>query len=188
MNKEKMFSFPLIEKKKSISYIILLIIWNLGCACGLFSVFFKDDIKSVFLGTFLISFVIWIIGNLFVKKYKIVGNFELNTNTIKVSKESDILYFDVIRTNGLILKYYGAKGDSFGAYAGLLRIKDGSGNIVSFEYDGQPYKFEFLVIKQSFLFSIYWLLRAWKNLNVDFKILNQNKKDITIKVLKEGWH
>ena len=60
--------------------------------------------------------------------------------------------------------------------------------LVSFEYEEKPYKFEFLVTKQSFLFSIYWLLRAWKDHNVDFKILNQNKKDITIKVLKEGWH
>jgi len=188
-NRNSILTFPLIEKTKSIAYIILSIIFSLGFFGGFLSGFFIDNINyNIFQGIFIISTVIWVIGNLFVKRYKIVGNIEISADMIKVTKDSDILYFDVIRTNGLILKYYGVKNESYGVWAGLLRIKDGSGNIVSFEYERKSYKFEFLVTKQSFLFSIYWLLRAWKDHSVDFKILNISNKDITIKVLKEGWY
>ena len=188
-NRNSILTFSLIEKTRSILYIILLIIWNIGIFFGILAIFFHGDFKfNIFGCTFLIAAVIWVIGILFVKRFKVVGNIEISADTIKVTKEWDIIYIDVIRTNGLILMYYGAKDESVGMWVGLLRIKDGSGNFVSFEYEGKSYKFEFLVTKQSFLFSVYWILRAWKDNNVDFKILDQYKKDITNKELKEGWH
>jgi len=179
-----MFVFPLIGEKKPIPYIIILIIWNLGIVLGMLSIFFRGDIKfNIFLSTFLISTIIWVIGNLLIKKYKLIGNIALGSDIIKIDKATNTLNINIFETKGLILKYCGAKGDSYGAYAGLLRVKDGSGNTISFEYEGEPYKLEFLVTKKHFLNSVYWILKAWRDHNVDFKILNQNKEDITTKVL-----
>ena len=177
-------TFPLLAEKKTIPYIILLIIWNLGILSGLLSFILGGEIKfNFFLCVFLISFFIWIVGNFFIKKYKIIGNIEISSNTIKIVNTNNVFNINVVETNGLILKYLGAKGDSFGAYAGFFRANDGSGNLISFEYEGKSYEFKFLVTQKHFLNTIYWILKTWRDNNIDFKILNQKKENITSKVL-----
>lgn len=179
-----MFIFPLIGKKRPIPYMIILIIWNLGIFLGIASMFFRGSILfSIFLGAFLLSTLIWLIGNLVIKKYKIIGNIEITSNTIIINEDGNIKIIDLLKTKKLIIKYFGTKGDSYGAYAGSLRINDGSNNIISFEYEKQFYKLEFLITKKHFLNSIYLILKTWQENNVYFKILNKHKKDITLNIL-----
>jgi hypothetical protein len=179
-----MFIFPLIGKKRPILYIIILIIWNLGIFLGIASMFFRGSILfSIFLGAFLLSTLIWLIGNLVIKKYKIIGNIKITSGAIIINEYGNIKDIDILKTKKLIIKYFGTKGDSIGAYAGSLRIKDGSGNLISFEYEEQQYKLEFLITKKHFLNSIHSILKSWQEKNVSFKILTQYKKDITLNVL-----
>jgi hypothetical protein len=180
-----MFNFPLIGERRSIPYIVNLVIWIIGNLIGILSLFFSvGDINFLIcLRIFLITNGFWIIGNLLIKKYKIVGNLELSCDYIKIRKGNDNLNLNIFKIKQLNLKYNGVKGDTGGVYVGLLRIKDGSGNIISFEYGGKNYKFEFLVTKKHFLNSIIWILKSWRDQNIEFKIIDQYKRDITANVL-----
>jgi hypothetical protein len=181
-----MINVELIGKKKHISYIILLVIWNIGILSGISSLFFDDKILFNLLFIFLASFFIWIIGNLLIKSYIIIGNIEIGANSIKISENNKILDIDISMTKKFILNFNGAKGDSYG-YVGFFRINDGSKNTISFEYAGLTYKLKFLVSDKHFLNSIYKFVKVWKENGVEIKIFRY-KKDITLKLLTNVSH
>jgi hypothetical protein len=179
-----MINFPLIGNKKTIPYIIILFIWNIGILSGISSIFIENKILfRISLIIFLTSFFIWIIGNLLIKSYIIVGNIEISVNSIKINKDSKVLDIDLFKTKKLMLNYTGAKGDSYG-YLGSMRINDGSKNTISFEYEGVTHKLKFLVTDKNFLNSIFKFVKTWKENGIDFKIL-RNEKDITFKILRK---
>jgi hypothetical protein len=150
-----MVNVELIGKKKPIAYIIILVIWNIGILL-FFSSFLFNNMNFVRFSSLilLISFFIWIIGNLLIKSYILVGNIEISSDSIKVNKDSEVLDFDLFKTRNLVLQYVGSKGDPYGLL-GSMRINDGSKNTISFEYEGVPYKFRFLVTDRHFLNYIY---------------------------------
>ncbi len=173
------FKSPILSKRRTIRYYCILTIWYLGFLCAILSFFSK---KNPYLLLFLVSNFIWIIGNIFIRKYKIIGEFELKQDSVKISIDKELV-FDVNYVSNIFIKYFGAKGDSGGSYAGLFRFKDGTGNYFGFDYNGQKYLYEILVINKNFLYSINNILRYWKNNNIDFKIFNSNNKDITTQVV-----
>lgn len=180
-----MFTFPLISSKKPILYIILLIIWNSGILLAIIAFFFWDKpICWTFLQIFLICFVIWIVGNILIKSYIIAGTISIGSDSIKVISDTEI-NFDIDKTKKILIKYGGAQGDSYGAIVGFLRSNDGSKNLIAFEYEDKTYKYGFLVTKKNFLNSIHWILKNWKENEVEFKILDLHKKDITSKLLNQ---
>jgi hypothetical protein len=177
------FSYPLLNKKKTIPYFVVLVIWYSGILSIILCLILGGELKhNIFLLIFMISFLIRFLGNFVVKKYKIIGSIEFTSDVIRVINTEE-RNFELNKTTNIILDYYGAMGEPVGLYFGSLLFKDGSGNFVSFEYENVSYQFGFMIKKKYFLNSICLILRGWKDNNVDFKILNQNKKDITSKVL-----
>jgi len=179
-----MINVSLIGEKKPLQYIIILVIWNLGVLMGFTSIFFRGTIFFKILGfSFLSSFFIWIIGNLLIKSYKVTGNVEISSDSIKIIKDNIALEFDLLKTKNLILDYNGAEGDSYG-YLGSMRINSGSKNTISFEYEDEIYKLKFLAKNRNFLNSIFKIVKTWKENGIDFKIMRY-KKDITDKLLRK---
>jgi len=179
-----MSTLPLLDNKKTKPYIVLRFIWNLGILLAIVGIILWDSYPIVsrrFLLTFLISFVIWIIGNLIIKKYLIIGTIEIGIDLITIN-DKEVIYFNINKTENLQIKYGGTKGDSYGAYGGLFRVNDGSNNSISFEYDGKSFKYCFLVTKKYFLNSLYNIFKAWEVKGVRFRIFS-NKVDVTEKVL-----
>lgn len=176
--------FPLISEKRTTPYKIILVIWNLGILMGIVSIFLEGIMFNIFLCTFLLTTVVWIIGNLVITKFTIIGNIQFDFEHIRVSTGDKMQHIDISSAKNLVLKYFGVKGEPYGVYAGLFRIKDGSGNTISLKIGDHDNKFEFLVTKRSFLYSIYPILKYWKKKGLDIMILDRHKKDITVKVFK----
>jgi hypothetical protein len=180
--------FPLLDNKKTIPYLILLLIWNFSILLSFASTFFINShpiIFRIFLSIFIVSFLIWIIGNLLVKKRKIIGTIEISNDFIKVNN-NDLSCYYLNRIESLILSYGGAKGDSYGPYLGLLRINDGSNNTISIKYNGISLKFHFLVTRKLFLNSLTSVFNKWEQDGLNFKIIDSNKLDITKKFLNRS--
>jgi hypothetical protein len=178
-----MVNVELIGKKKPISYNIILYIWSISSIL-FFSSFLFHNLRIVrFSGLiFSMSFIIWIIGNLLIKSYLVVGYVEFSYDLIKVKNDIEILDFDVLKLKDMVLQYNGANGDSYG-YVGSMRINDGSHNIISFVHDGVNYEYRFLVKNRHFLNIISKYIKIWKENGSDIKVM-RNKKDITYKLIR----
>ena len=177
--------FSLLDGKKTIPYLILLSVWNVSILLAFSSVFFMDrhpKIFQLFLLIFLISCGIWTIGNLLIKKYKIIGTIEIGKDLIIVNNKEATSYY-VNKIENLVLRYGGIKGDSYGAYAGLLRINDGTDNFVSFKFGGKPFKYYFLISDKNFIGKLYNTFKLWEEKSIGFKITIAGKGDVTRKVL-----
>jgi len=178
--------FPLLDSKKTFPYLILLSIWNVSILLGFSSIFFRvkhPRIFQIFLLIFVISYVIWIIGNLLIKKYKIIGTIEIRKDLIIVNNK-ELSSYCISKIENLVLRYGGTKGDSHGTYLGLLRINDGSNNSISIKYEGESIKFCFLVTRKFFLNSLFHIFKNWEQHGLNFRIIDTNKLEITEKVLK----
>ena len=114
--------FPLLDNKKTIPYLIILCIWNIGILFGVLAVFSKHRLLQVFLGIFLVSFIIWIIGNFVIKKYKIIGTIEIGKESITIKDTEDFDY-KLNKVEKLKLKYGGSKGDSYGSLCWTFQSK-----------------------------------------------------------------
>ncbi len=174
--------FPLLDNKKTIPYLILSWIWYIGILFGVLAVFSKHRLLQVFLVIFLVTFIVWIIGNFVIKKYKIIGTLEIGKESITIKNSGDFDY-KLNKVEKLKMKYGGSKGDSYGVYAGLFRVNDGSNNSISFDYEGRSYKFSFLVTNKFFLNSLSNLFKTWEQNGINFIVTTTNKGVITKKVL-----
>jgi hypothetical protein len=179
-----MLKVSLIGEGKPISYRIIRTIWYIGIPFGFSSMFVvgKGIIFSIFLGIFAASSFIWIIGNLFIKSYIIVGDTQITDNTLKINKKNCVLDFDLLKIEGLKLNYSGARGDPYSFFVGSMRVNDGSNNSFSFEYEGLSYNLRFLVTSRHFLNVFHKYVKVWKDKGINIKIF-RNNKDITFKFL-----
>ena len=188
LNKLEEISFPLIQKKKTITYkIVVGICIGLGFIAIIETIernAFAPNLTIIAALFFLVSQIFLDIRSLRIKEYRVIGNISLNKNEFILNIGPDKFEDKYSAVKSIILEVNetsrdpifitGVVGSSF-----FNRKRDGVENTISIELENSSsssYKFLVEDIK-----TIYSLDDFLKNASFNYKLLRKGKKIHSIK-------
>ncbi|WP_341839863.1 hypothetical protein [Chitinophaga caseinilytica] len=137
---------------------------------ALFSSFFGvDQFKLIFLIAGLLS--LWV-GGMFTD-HDIIGNIKITANEIVVEKPDCVELFDLQELQSLKFQILGIKGEFYSMNS--IAIKQGSDNIIMFNYYGEKKEYLFL-LEEPQAASLKTIFEAWKQSNIEFRVDNKTHK------------
>ncbi len=139
---------------------------------ALFSSFLGvNQFKLIFLIAGLLS--LWV-GGMF-KDHNIIGKIKITTNEIAVEKPDSVELFNLQGIQSLKFQLLGIKGEFYSMNS--ISIKQGSDNLVMFNYHGEKKEFLFL-LEEPQAVSLKAIFEVWKQSNIEFWVDNQTRKHL----------
>jgi hypothetical protein len=188
INKLEEISFPLIQKKKTITYKIVV---GISIVLGFIALIetiernaFAPNVTIIAALFFLVSQLFLDIRSLRIKEYQVIGNLSLNKNEFILHIGSDKFEEKYSAVNSIILEVNETSRDPIlitGVVGASIfnRKRDGVENTITMEFENassSSYKFLIEDIK-----TIYSLDDFLKNATFNYKLLRKGKKIHSIK-------
>jgi hypothetical protein len=122
--------------------------------------FFKNQIYlRVSIGVFLLMFVLKLMSFYIFKRYKIIGQIKLTTDSIIVNDKETFILKEL---SNIRINYNGYAGEPLGGRVGALNVNDGAGNKISFDFDNNHYVFVFYIKNEGFTKLLLEMKKKWE--------------------------